>query len=294
MINFYNKDKTIRDEIIIDWYPSLICNYKCSYCFVNKENKCFNKDNFSILLHFLKRQDKHIHLRILGGEPLIIKEINYVLEELNKIENFKVEIVTNGFYLKNIKVPKQMFVEISVHYEYINEKYIKNLKKGILNQDCDVTLVLNLHNELDQDILYKIKNVYDEIKDICNVTLNTIVNRVGERINSCLDFEKFMKYFEVKNYKECSLKYIINGQEKSFMDVISIYKQRKNNFKGCICQNNYLIIDYNYNLKINCSHELLFNILENKDKMLKHIKMVCKNNYCDEGCFVDNPRWIIK
>lgn len=291
----YNLDDNIKNTLTIDWYPSLLCNYKCSYCFVNKTGAKFKKDDFELFLNFLRNQDKKITLRLLGGEPLIIPEIDYILNELDKIENITTEVVSNGYNLKNVKLPLKSRIEISIHNEYINQKYIDNLINGIIKQNCSkITIVLNLKNNMSNDILIKMKKVVDKLKPLnLNFNLNTIV---GDEFDECLNMNYFLDYFELNGYKdfeETNFNYHLSNKNVKFLDVIDFFSKRKNNFKYCICYNAYLKILYNYDIQINCSNEKIGNALIDNIKLDK-IKMICKSDYCDEGCFVDNERYFTK
>ena len=282
------------NEYIIDWYPLLKCNYKCSYCFVHKENKYFLPEKFMIFKDILNELSKNndIHLRILGGEPSLIKNFNYYLEMLNK--NILIEMVTNSSKdLSNLKRVNRF--EYSIHYEYY-EKHKNIFIKNLFVPQYKV-IVINLHNEFKKNIDFYKKIILElkEYKEKYNLNFDFSINQIVKYYDKrdTLDIEWFLKQFNIE-IEENSNKYFLNKKEITYLDYYNIYQKYNSNLKNCWCKVNYFKIDYNYNLKYNCSggyNDFLWNLQEiPKFPKLKLWK--CKNNFCDAGCFMDCERII--
>jgi uncharacterized protein len=89
------------------------CNLKCSYCYVNHENKsCMDKKTINDTFIFIEKmlieeQDSQINIDIFGGEPLlewnIVKDILIKIKEINELYDHKIHsmIFTNGTLLND-------------------------------------------------------------------------------------------------------------------------------------------------------------------------------------------------
>lgn len=136
----------------IHWRITDICNFKCYYCF-HKEKKRSNIiiDNEKIknACEFLKDfVDKNLSISIVGGEPTVDENIKDKLKTIKKILNPKeISISTNGYDIKNIS--KDIFINYSIHLDYINkEKILNDLK--YLNKNKHKIMIM-ISRELTQD-----------------------------------------------------------------------------------------------------------------------------------------------
>ena len=293
--NFYSIESDFSKQIIIDWYPTLKCNYRCSYCFVNLDNKLdFEYKKFERFKNILNKSKNNIYLRILGGEPTLISNFYVYLNELNT--NINIELVTNGS--NDISHYEINSIEYSIHLEYFNKNKFQFFQNLLNSKAKKNTVIINIHHSFTEEILKKIKNIITEIKELIyknnlntKFNINPIVNNINDKT---LDYDFYIKFFEIENLleQEHQLNYkLINLKTKetkliSFFDHIEIYKKRNNNFKGSYCYNNYFKIDYNYNIYYNCQPNILYNILE-KEKLPEIKPIICPNTYCDDGCFLD-------
>ena len=155
-------DKNIRDQIILDWFPYMKCNYRCSYCSSYNKNSDFSLELFEKFYDYLKLQNHNILLKILGGEPSLIPNINYILNKLSSL-NIDIVMFTNGS--RHIVTPKNISLNISIHYEYISEAYINNIINLIKKQNQKPTVLFNIRNDLEPNIKQKIIDCYNIIKE---------------------------------------------------------------------------------------------------------------------------------
>jgi radical S-adenosyl methionine domain-containing protein 2 len=79
------------------------CNYNCNHCFVNKEGNELSTENaFKIIdnieRYFLKKNISNGRINLAGGEPLLHKEIQKVIDYISA-KKIEVSLITNGSLL---------------------------------------------------------------------------------------------------------------------------------------------------------------------------------------------------
>ena len=144
IIDWNQKDRIIAmgwDEYLtntlfhIDWTLLKKCNYDCSYCpdtvhdnfspapTYQEAIDCFNKHTLKI--DFTKY--KNIRVTITGGEPTIMRDLDNLLEDLYEFATPR--ILTNGTANreKMIRWHEKCEFVISIHSEYVNEKYFNKI-----------------------------------------------------------------------------------------------------------------------------------------------------------------------
>jgi len=164
------------------------CNFQCSYCCAKKEmDDTANINNdFSIAnIIFLKKKlvkiieinpDITIKLEILGGEPTLNKNINFLFKTIIPVLNNSsyIEVSTNGSKLINIDTKwithsKIQFL-ISYHAEFMSTSYFINIFKKypslipniMLPANNTLPKILNLINKLKNNgIKYDLNIIHD-------------------------------------------------------------------------------------------------------------------------------------
>ncbi|MEI0495519.1 radical SAM protein [Brachyspira intermedia] len=116
------------------------CNYKCSYCYGQEP---IGKDNFisidtikSVLKQVFELNKKYYNICILGGEVTYIPNFIDIIDYISSSgKNVRIEILTNGSrnfeYFKNLLSYKNVFITISIHLEYMDDKSFKNIQEII-------------------------------------------------------------------------------------------------------------------------------------------------------------------
>jgi len=161
-----------------------ICNLKCKFCPETKRKKEFiSIKNFE---EIIKKVHKYTNLVCLHvkGEPLLHKNLNELLQILDKY-NLKANITTNGTIinenieiLKNLKAVRQ--INFSIHSitqnKTMNEEYLQNIFANV--EQLPNTIISyrlwNIQqfekNEINRNIIkqieeyYKIENLTDKLK----------------------------------------------------------------------------------------------------------------------------------
>jgi len=95
-----------KELLDIQWDPSNYCNFKCRYCYpgsndgTHKYPKDSNKiiDNLKCLMDYYKTNlgKTRFSFFMAGGEPTLIKELGYVIEEIKKDHDVYFTLVSNG------------------------------------------------------------------------------------------------------------------------------------------------------------------------------------------------------
>ena len=97
----HHKDQD-PDHINVHWDVLTICQLHCSYCYARNEygekwGQLGNRQMVDGVLEALRRSTLPFNLGLLGGEPTLSPHYHYILEQLEKIEQYKkVYVVTNA------------------------------------------------------------------------------------------------------------------------------------------------------------------------------------------------------
>lgn len=162
VIKLYNENFQSNKKLHITIFPTLKCNFNCSYCFVDAKfdiDMQFNTLD-AILLYIenkMRINQDLIEIEIVwfGGEPLLAKSsIIYFMQQLNKINTHYNKIVssvlvTNG-YLLNIESFKQLHEVGIVNYQVTFDGYKtthdkkRHLNNGFPTFDVILTNLLTI------------------------------------------------------------------------------------------------------------------------------------------------------
>lgn len=290
------------------------CNLKCKHCY-NSRYFYSNKDEFNLkkLYRYVIDNDiKHIH--VLGGEPLISKNIFNLLNFSEK-HKIIISINTNGVCLTNkisIKLERyscirQITISVDGHNSNINDS-IRG--KGVFQKVCHNLLAIKKNRQL-TNVSLNIAFVVtpDNILSIAHLATlaealyidNILISFLyyqGNAINICknYEFEKIIDalgrlIFEAnKKNKE-----VIIDAKPIVLDYIKL--KSKNNLEFTFNQNTmncYVFTGFSYMSATNdifpCSPSSFYGekflIKENAFKI--HKLMSSEYKFCDIDCFYNN------
>lgn len=78
------------------------CNFKCKHCFVNKQGKELTLEEIKLIVDKLADYSKYtginIRINLAGGEPLISKNIQTIIDYIYS-KGIQISIITNGYFL---------------------------------------------------------------------------------------------------------------------------------------------------------------------------------------------------
>ena len=140
--------KYLLKSIHID--VATVCNEKCIHCYIPHNCKTKTIDT-NLFLKILKeaRDMNVIHVSLSGGEPLLYKDINYVLEKCKELD-FSVNVLSNLTLLTDetiaiMKDNKLLSVQTSIYS--MNNKVHDWITKKEGSLEKTITGLLKLHKE---------------------------------------------------------------------------------------------------------------------------------------------------
>ena len=100
--------KWANKDLMLTLLPSLECNFRCSYCYENFEDRKFSDQNVKDIELFVKKNISNyskINIGWFGGEPLLeVDTINELSQRLIEIcrffkKTYSANMTTNGYFL---------------------------------------------------------------------------------------------------------------------------------------------------------------------------------------------------
>ena len=246
--------KEIQDNYrAIDFFLSMSCNKDCHYCTsytLEMRNLTVDMDFLRKVLAYLKNYNVRVNL--LGGEPGLIKNLDEVIAEIKKNDNFIVSVLSNSFIRKR--------------YPHILE-------------DKDILYVE--HNILDwyEDEVKKLGN-FDYVPENDKNNFNVVVRTP----NYFKYKDKYPEVLEKLNHKNTMWK-AFNGRSPEFTDVIQAEEIDR---KMCAAFPQVPVIDFEKRHIVHCSKKFANNkelsktfdlTQENIDKMMNW-QLFKYENYC--------------
>jgi len=189
------------------------CNLRCNFCMPPDKNYSFLKRNElmsseeieGIVKTFVKLGVRKI--RLTGGEPLLRKDLEEIIERVVKIEGIEdVALTTNGVFLKKrlreLKEAGLKRITVSIHS--LNPK--KN--RLIVNRDVDLYEVLEAIEEA-RDMGFKVKVNSVIIRGYNDEEIIKLANYFkGKKITL-----RFIEYMDVGTVNDWSYKKVVSADE---------------------------------------------------------------------------------
>jgi hypothetical protein len=307
------------NSISINYHLIQWCNFKCSYC-IDKPNRDWRSSstlsNFDDFITFIIDLDKlyswiKISIWLIGWEPLLHKDIFYLIEKLFSIKSIhnntiKVLLMTNWYLIHkyNDEILKyswnSLFVfNISYHfYEY--KKYDFNKKIFFSN------IKFLIKNNIKFTIFFLLPNVYEDFLDSKSIisdllkldgfsfdNLQLVLIRVDwEPISYTQEMKDYYKSINLSTLKNnnLNLKVNINWDDLNISSD-ELFIKRLNKFKWFKCYpfriNTFLTIDEKMNVMFIWCRSLsqeyslkeTISILWRKENNEKYV--YCVDNVCD-------------
>lgn len=265
------------NTLAIEYYPHFKCNQRCSYCYLRNvlDDNNINEKVFEDFLLFLEKcKEKYdsIELSFLGGEPLLTNDL---INKLNKIYNIigKFTILTNGSLLYKFDNSEfeKFYLYISVHEEYITEKYIENINNFFKDYKGDYLISIKIRpkSNIDKSIINKFNTKNIEISPILE-GLDYSLENICENFNGYnLDIQDDIK-IEYNNK-------IIDNK-----NIISKFLNKTNyKFKNSICNAKLIRINPNGEVVHQCMTDINYGYFSLEFD--KHT--LCKRDQCEIHCY---------
>ena len=159
------------------------CNLSCDFCPHNsRKNEFITLDNFKTILDKLENYTKYLYLHVLG-EPLLHPNINEFIDIASK--NYKINITTNGYLIKNI-INNKNIRQLNISLHSYNEKYkisLNNYMNNIfdtidtLSKYTYISLRLWTKSKYSESILNMINKKYNTDLKINTLKNNTTITK---------------------------------------------------------------------------------------------------------------------
>lgn len=300
------------DLLQVRYFPTDFCNYNCSYCFANLENKYrYPKNTDLVIKNFRRIFDFYINnhhktkfeLTISGGgEPTLWPEIERFCKELKESHNVKIILVSNGSRtLRWWGNNSQYFddVVLSCHHESVNLEHYINVADALYEKGVNVIAFSLMDarywdkcvSQIDQMMksrhpwFVEVKPIVGEYGAGIDVYNEEQLRYLESTIKRLPDSDWILKHFQDMNPFESVV--LFNNDSAEVATSHSIIVNKWNNFKNWSCNValEALAINPDGKLKGSCGIELSkFNV--NEDNELSDLEakpLRCPYNLCECG-----------
>lgn len=155
------------------------CNLNCSFCRNNKHDNYMSLKTIDDYLRQIKEESNYIYLHVLG-EPLLHKDINLILDLLDKYD-LNLQLVTNGTLLNkhldilSHKCLRKLSISIhSINNLNINDDYFKTIDY----------IITNNNNKFIELRFYDLNNLDENIINYLNILKNKYSLKETKKNNS--------------------------------------------------------------------------------------------------------------
>lgn len=201
------------------------CNLNCIYCELGKtkklslERKIFVETEIIIdeIKEFLEKNERPDFITLSGnGEPTLALNVGDVIQNIKKITDIKVAVLTNGILLYNKNVrndlkkadvvlpsldagSKDTFTKINrpprqINFEKVKEGLIKFSQEYKGSIWIEIMLVKGINDN--ENEIEKIKQIINKMKSVEKIQLNTVVRAGAESYANRVHYQKLL---QIKN-----------------------------------------------------------------------------------------------
>ncbi len=157
-----------KSPIRLVWEITRDCNFSCKFCYVYGDKNVGEELSFGEILDIIKQASEMevFYFVLLGGEPLIRKELYSIVKEIREYDMYST-IITNGYLIRHqldaLKLIPPMPVVVSLHGNPMNYAKYMNLNSLGLAKKIFDRIVDNIRLLRDEDIEAHVKSVVSTI-----------------------------------------------------------------------------------------------------------------------------------
>lgn len=237
-------------QVEIDWDITWRCNYSCTYCesYDNSSPNHFrNLDEYIKVLKYLKKyfNNKKPTLSLLGGEPMLYKNWDKILNESFKLEflpkittNLSINYKTLKEKVKNLQ-PKEC-IDVSWHTQFAsNDDMVQKIKLihstnhlrtiSILGDKRYWNKVIEAYNS----VKFTNKTEITYIQDLAS-DKNIIANKLNDYTDEEISFINSTKQDNLPTYK--TIVTYKNGKIIELYGLSDFFHNNLTNFKNMKCE----------------------------------------------------------
>lgn len=233
------------------------CNLNCIYCELGKtkklslERKIFVETEIIIdeIKEFLEKNERPDFITLSGnGEPTLALNVGDVIQNIKKITDIKVAVLTNGILLYNKNVrndlkkadvvlpsldagSKDTFTKINrpprqINFEKVKEGLIKFSQEYKGSIWIEIMLVKGINDN--ENEIEKIKQIINKMKSVEKIQLNTVVRAGAESYANRVHYQKLL---QIKNLLGEKVEIIADYKGKKIKKVYDLKQQLFNIIK---------------------------------------------------------------
>ena len=181
--NSVNDFLNSSDSLSLILFPTLDCNFACTYCYENKEKGVMLDETYDNLFSAIKKHHEENHIKFLklewfGGEPLLCydnlikftKEVNAFCEDENII--YQHSMTTNGYLLSLERAKRLLELKIQTYQITIDgtaqtHNVYRPLKNGGPSWDKIMANLIEMKKmDMDFTVLVRINYNYEILDSV--------------------------------------------------------------------------------------------------------------------------------
>lgn len=223
--------KMNKNDVVILFFPSDVCNFSCKYCYRTP----FRENKYIASIEDIDAMTKNIsklHIstfKVLGGEPLVYPNLEYLLDSLQKNNNISdLKVLTNGYLTDKLEYLadkyKNVYFRYSIHISQSNLS--ENNIKQLLKPNIKFRILCDFTHQDKIDYYVKLLKSYNLDFGLIDIQIN---NHVDNEFSTKKQFDKLYKN--------------VFGKENEYPS-----------YKGCHCYNNIIRIHPNGVIRYDTCH----------------------------------------
>ena len=232
-----------KADLTIDYMLTFRCNYDCSYCISHDINHPLITDSAKKISNALNYVNdlynkNNVKLNILGGEPLLYKDLLKIINNLD--DNIQAKITTNlsvslDYIKKNFTIlNNKLQIRASYHAEYTDPDIFIEKILYLHSLKYDIKSPVAIH--YDKDLFNKSLYVLDSLKELA---IPILLLKMGEKNQIFGNHYSYSKYQlnKIEKYSKSLDKTFkaVYDNETFYYSYYDIISQNKDNFKGMKC-----------------------------------------------------------
>lgn len=298
-------------DYIVQWRPTDMCNYDCSYCAPSNHLK-IQKERLPTIERLIRAtdnirasipKDKTVLVYLTGGEPFLIPNIHLWFEHMAQYE-FTMSVFTNGSmpiptYLRCESAFEYLRIMISFHTEWADIDHIVRLANTIQDRGGKVEIRAMLANGMFDRVAQLVQRLPNT--PITELPVFPLYSRRERRVNPVNQSSRNLKWYDqtvddgsLEYYTQQELEYIQSGKQPqpNYLRVLvdgvetnaaTIVRNNQNKFQGwhCAVTDKKILIEANGDVQYGCcgATGIIGNIFEPL-KLFEQPWAVCPKRAC--------------
>ena len=298
-------------DYIVQWRPTDMCNYDCSYCSPDNHLPIVKK-NIPTVEQLITAtnnirdsiaRDKKVLIYITGGEPFLIPKIHLWFKHMAKC-NFNVGVFTNGSmpiktYLKCKDSFSHINIKISFHPETADIDHIAELANSIIENNGNVEIRAMLANKL-FDRIDELEQKLNGIT-VTKLPVFPLYNKKTNTVNPTYASSKNLKQYSqkidsgnlgyftqdelkrIKDSKQSQPEYLNVNVDGVATNASTIVRNNQNKFKGwkCAVTNKKILIQANGDIQYGvCANGGIVGNIFQPTKLFTQDYSICHKDEC--------------